>query len=227
MAFGDFGEWLGSLQFRQRRVDPGLCLLLTLNFVHVFDDVRGLKHLRVAEVFAVRLIESFDFPRRRLGRSGHHLRMRALQAELPLNRLPQEAVVERRAAIAGLLLPLHLLLDRLRIDGPRIPGRGLLHQHSVDSRMLRGDPQLPLPLGFICDGVKPQVVAQALLFLADPLFRHWLPVDEIWHSYLLVLTSTMTPPEVSGATRSGLPAVAGWPCRFSARIPPGLGPAPI
>src|ERR1039458_2456057 len=45
--------------------------------------------------------------------------------------------------------------------------------HSVDSRMLRGDPQLPLPLGFICDGVKPQVVAQALLFLAAPLFRHW------------------------------------------------------
>ena len=39
-------------------------------------------------------------------------------------------------------------------------------------------------------------------------------------AYLLVLISTMTLPEMSGATRSGRPAEAGCLCRFSA----GIGP---
>ena len=91
----------------------------------------GLKHLRVAEVFAVRLIESFDFPRRRLGRPGHHVSVRALQAELPLDPLPQEAVVERVAAIAGLLLPLHFPLDRK-------PGTTV--QHSIQTNGILLDP---------------------------------------------------------------------------------------
>ena len=150
--------------------------------------------------------------------------MRTLQAELALHPLPQEAILERGAAIAGLPLPSHFLLDRLGIDGARILGRRLLHQHAVDGRVLRGDPQLPRALGFVGDGVEAEVVAEALLFLASgtrcPLTRYGM-------AYLLVLISTITPPDWSGATRSGRPAEAGCPCRFSTRMPPGLGPAPM
>src|ERR1039458_6251366 len=176
--------------------------------VHMLHDMRGLKQFRAAEVFAVRFIESFDFPRRRRGRSGHHLRVQTLQAEQPLDPLPQEFVIERCATVGGLLLPLHFLLDRTAIDRARIFGSRLLHHDSVDGRVLRGN----------CDGLKLQVVAEALFFLANPRCRDRLPVDQVWHSYLVVLMSTMTPPERSGATRSACPALAGCPCKFSARM---------
>src|ERR1017187_4753658 len=108
-----------------------------------------------------------------------------------------------------------------------ITGRPQLHQHAVDCRVLRGHAQLPRPLGFIGDGLKTEVAGEALLFLANPLLRHGLPIHQVWHSYLLVLTRTITPPERSGTTMSGRPAEAGCPCRFTATTLPGFSPAPI
>jgi hypothetical protein len=45
--------------------------------------------------------------------------------------------------------------------------------------------------------------------------------------YFVLLISTITPPEKSGATISGNPTARACPCRFSARTSPGDGPVPM
>ncbi|HUE21740.1 MAG TPA: hypothetical protein VMQ86_08665 [Bryobacteraceae bacterium] len=145
--------------------------------------MRGAKRLRALEVDAVRLIRDFHLARRRLGRAGDHLRMRTLQAELPLDPLPQQAVIIRGAAVGCLPLALHLLRDGLGIDGPGIIGRGLLDQHT-DGRVLRGNFDLARALCFVGDGLEAQVAGDAILFLLDSLLGDRVPVNKVWHSFI-------------------------------------------
>src|ERR1019366_5001879 len=79
-----------------------------------------------------------------------------------------------------------------------ITGRPQLHQHAVDCRVLRGHAQLPRPLGFIGDGLKTEVSGEALLFLANPLLRHGLPIHQVWHSLLARIYEDHNPAQKVG-----------------------------
>src|ERR1022692_2367532 len=120
----------------------------------------------------------------RRGRSGHHLRTCTLQAELPLESTAAAPLCRPSRGRWRLVSAVRLPARPPAYRQASITGRPQLHQHAVDCRVLRGHAQLPRPLGFIGDGLKTEVAGEALLFLANPLLRHGLPIHQVWHSLL-------------------------------------------
>ena len=211
-----FGKRRAPLQISQSRFDHRARFLLTLLVVNVSDDMGSPKHRRTAEVVLLRMIERLDIFGRRQRRFGGDVTGGPLQARIPLDQPPDPFLITRASAVSHGSLLLQLPLNGNRIDGPGIACGGPLEERHIDGRELGGGPKPSRPFDFIGKLLPPRVTAKLRLLRAHCLLSYRLAIDEVRHKlYCVRLSSTVTPPLESGATRSGRPGDC--PCRLWAK----------
>src|ERR1022692_936379 len=86
------------------------------------------------------------------------------------------------------------------------------------------DRSIELTLGFVGDGVEAEVVAEALLFLAEPRFRHTLPVDQVWHGLFAGVDQHHNPARLVWRHQIRPPCRSRLPVQILHQNAAGIGP---